>query len=56
MARLYFSQPESRTHSRQYYRNLLAEALAENPAAAETITRQVMIDSMTFWQQAAQIK
>lgn len=56
MARLYFSQPESRAHSRQYYRHLLAKAQAENPAAAETITRQVMVESTTYWQRAAQIK
>lgn len=52
MARLYFSQPESRAHSRQYYHHLLAEAQAENPAAAEKFTRQVMVESMTYWQQA----
>jgi len=54
MARLYFEQKEARAHSRQYYQQLLNEALAKNPTSAEAITRQVMAESMIHWQRAIQ--
>lgn len=55
MARLYFQFSEARADSRQFYQNLLTASLENNPAAAEALTRQVMLDSMTHWQQVGQI-
>ncbi|MFZ0546770.1 MAG: fatty acid metabolism transcriptional regulator FadR [Candidatus Promineifilaceae bacterium] len=54
MARLYFHFAEARSHSRNFYRNLLAQAEAKNPAAAEALTRQIMMESLAQWQQIKQ--
>ena len=49
----YFTLPEARAHSRDFYRDLLAAARAEDPATAECVTRRVMADSLDLWQIAA---
>lgn len=46
----YFSVPEHRQHSRRFYHDLRLAAEAHNPVAAEAITRQVMQESLQFWQ------
>jgi len=53
MALKYFALPEARAHSRDFYRDLLAAARAEDPDTAESITRRVMADSLDLWQIAA---
>lgn len=50
MARLYFHYEEARADSRRFYQKLLAASLEANPAAAETVTRQMMLDSMSHWE------
>lgn len=52
--KLYFSNPAARAHSRSFYKRLLAAAQAEDAAAAENITRQVMSESLELWQRAMQ--
>jgi GntR family negative regulator for fad regulon and positive regulator of fabA len=54
MARLYFQFNEARTDSRQFYQNLLAASLENDSAAAEALTRQIMLDSMAHWRRAGQ--
>jgi GntR family negative regulator for fad regulon and positive regulator of fabA len=54
MARLYFSRKEARAHSRDFYQSLLSKSLADNPDAAEALTRQVMVESMAHWRQVGQ--
>lgn len=49
----YFTLPEARAHSRDFYRDLLAAAQAEDPDTAESVTRRVMTDSLDLWQIAA---
>ena len=49
----YFTLPEARAHSRDFYRDLLAAARAEDPDTAESVTRRVMADSLDLWQIAA---
>jgi len=43
----YFTLPEARAHSRDFYRDL------QDPDTAESITRRVMTDSLDLWQIAA---
>jgi len=52
MAQLYFANPAARAHSTSFYKNLLEAALANEPARAEEITRQVMLDSIHLWEAA----
>ncbi len=49
----YFTLPEARAHSRDFYHDLLAAARAEDPDTAESVTRRVMADSLDLWQIAA---
>lgn len=53
MGSKYFTLPEARAHSRDFYRDLLAAARAEDPDTAESVTRRVMADSLDLWQIAA---
>lgn len=50
MAARYFVAPEARAASRAFYRALLAAARQADPPAAERITREVMEESIAFWQ------
>ena len=50
MAARYFVAAEARAASRGFYRSLLAAAERGDAAAAERITREVMEESITFWQ------
>jgi Transcriptional regulators len=50
MGQIYFANPEARRHSQSFYDELLAAALIHDPARAEEITRQVMIDSIRYWE------
>ena len=43
---IYFSHPECRQHSRDYYRSLLLSAKHKDEIAAESITRRVMAESL----------
>ena len=52
MALIYFQQPVSRRHSQGFYRQLLLAAQARDPARAESMTREVMADSLTLWNRA----
>lgn len=54
MAQLYFANPEARRYSHAFYADLLAAARHNDPAAAEEITRRVMLASIHFWQISAQ--
>jgi GntR family negative regulator for fad regulon and positive regulator of fabA len=52
MAQIYFVNPEAQSHSRLFYQKLLEAARANEPARAEVITREVMLDSIHFWEVA----
>ena len=52
MAMLYFANPEARSHSRSFYKNLLSAALANDIYLAEEVARQVMQDSIDLWLKA----
>jgi GntR family negative regulator for fad regulon and positive regulator of fabA len=52
MAPIYFALAEARDHSRSFYRDLLTAAAAEDPDAAEVITRKVMHATLDLWQVA----
>lgn len=52
MAARYFAPPEARVASRAFYRALLEAARQGDAGAAERITREVMEESITFWQRA----
>ena len=47
----YFANPEARQHSRQYYEDLAAAALANDVDRARILTTSIMKESLTFWQQ-----
>ena len=49
----YFALPEARAHSRDFYRDLLAAAQAEDPDTAESVTHRIMADSLDLWRIAA---
>lgn len=51
MACRYFDSPQARASSKAFYAGLLSAALAGDPHAAESITRQTMQESLTLWQQ-----
>lgn len=51
MAQLYFATAEARSRSRAFYRALATAAAQHDSQQAEHITRVVMQESITFWQQ-----
>ncbi|PID85328.1 MAG: fatty acid metabolism transcriptional regulator FadR [Chloroflexi bacterium] len=52
IACIYFSRPESRRRSRNFYAALLETAAAQDAARAEIICRKVMKESIDLWQSA----
>jgi GntR family negative regulator for fad regulon and positive regulator of fabA len=52
MGKLYFTNPEARLSSQNFYKNLLEAANQNNPSLAEEVTRQVMSDSIHYWELA----
>ncbi|PKO03456.1 MAG: fatty acid metabolism transcriptional regulator FadR [Chloroflexi bacterium HGW-Chloroflexi-5] len=52
MGNLYFSNPESRAHSRSFYKKLLSAVLSNDFYKVEEVTRQVMQDSIQLMQKA----
>ena len=52
MARIYFAQPEARGASSRFYTRLLDAIRQGDAAAAETITREVMAESLVLWETA----
>ncbi|MEW5986522.1 MAG: fatty acid metabolism transcriptional regulator FadR [Chloroflexota bacterium] len=50
MARRYFARPEARARSRAFYAALAQAVRRNDPAAAEEITRAVMVESIELWQ------
>jgi GntR family negative regulator for fad regulon and positive regulator of fabA len=54
MALIYFSLMEARARSRVFYQDLRDAALTNNPQAAESVTRQMMIESLDLWQVAVE--
>jgi GntR family negative regulator for fad regulon and positive regulator of fabA len=52
MACLYFQSSAARNRSRAFYTMLLEAAEAQDPVKAESVTRQIMSDSLTLWRQA----
>jgi len=51
MARRYFSPADARAMSAGFYRELRQHALAADPAAAEALSRRVMLASIAYWEQ-----
>jgi GntR family transcriptional regulator, negative regulator for fad regulon and positive regulator of fabA len=51
MARHYFQQTLARQASRLFYTVLMEKALLKDGLAAESLTRAVMLESITLWQQ-----
>ncbi|RMG92210.1 MAG: fatty acid metabolism transcriptional regulator FadR [Chloroflexi bacterium] len=51
IARLYFSRPEARALSREFYGALQTAVFQHNPEQAEQIARNVMQQSIIMWQQ-----
>ncbi|HEY46438.1 MAG: hypothetical protein AMJ88_05185 [Anaerolineae bacterium SM23_ 63] len=54
MALIYFSSSEARARSRVFYQDLRDAALRKDPEVAESVTRQMMIESLDLWQVAAE--
>lgn len=54
MARIYFSIPETRAHSRAFYEELYNVCNENNPERAMQITKNVMRDSLELWQRVNQ--
>ena len=52
MGERYFAYAPARGHSRRFYAGLLVAAQAGNPILAETITQEVMQESLSIWQAA----
>lgn len=50
MARLYFHSRAARERSSFFYKGLLDAAQAGDPATAEIVTCQVMLDSLALWE------
>ena len=50
MGQLYFANPKARIHSHLFYSRLFEAALTQDAPAAEEITRQVMQESIHFWE------
>ncbi len=53
MACLYFQAPAARASSRRFYGELFQTVQARDAAAAESITRQTMAESLLLWESAA---
>jgi GntR family transcriptional regulator, negative regulator for fad regulon and positive regulator of fabA len=51
LAPIYFSIPSARQHSMQYYQDLAKAAEDKNGKRARTLTKEIMRDSLSFWQQ-----
>jgi len=49
---VYFSLPAAHARSHQFYTDLLAAAESMDSAAAEIVTRDVMLASLAIWQEA----
>lgn len=54
LAQHYFTLPEARAHSKNFYSKLLACARDQQGDEAEVLTRQVMSASITLWRKASQ--
>ncbi len=54
MALIYFSLSEARARSRVFYQDLRDAALTNDPHVAESVTRQMMIESLDLWQAAVE--
>jgi GntR family negative regulator for fad regulon and positive regulator of fabA len=54
MALIYFSLPEARARSCIFYQDLRDAALTNDPNVAESVTRQMMIESLDLWQAAVE--
>lgn len=50
MARRYFAPRDARSMSAAFYHELRQHALAADPAAAEALSRQVMLSSIAYWE------
>jgi GntR family transcriptional regulator, negative regulator for fad regulon and positive regulator of fabA len=51
LAPIYFSIPSARQHSMHYYQDLANAAEDINVELARTLTKEIMRDSLSFWQQ-----
>ncbi|MGI6740112.1 MAG: GntR family transcriptional regulator [Brevefilum sp.] len=51
LAPLYFSIPAACARSKKYYEDLAIAAEAKNAQAAETLTKEMMQESISYWQQ-----
>jgi GntR family negative regulator for fad regulon and positive regulator of fabA len=56
MAQIYFRSPAARASSRAFYARLHLAARAADPQKAETVTRQVMANSLTLWRAATELE
>jgi GntR family negative regulator for fad regulon and positive regulator of fabA len=54
MALIYFSLREARVRSRVFYQDLRDAALTNDPEAAESVTHQMMIETLDLWQVAVE--
>jgi GntR family negative regulator for fad regulon and positive regulator of fabA len=54
MAQIYFNSSAARSSSRAFYRDLLAAIEARDSHRAESVTQQVMEDSLNRWLESAQ--
>lgn len=50
MGRIYFTQPEARAASSQFYARLLDAFQRKDADAAETVTREAMAESLLLWE------
>jgi GntR family negative regulator for fad regulon and positive regulator of fabA len=51
LAPYYFSIPEARQHSQQYYTDLSEAAVKKDIDRAKNLTENIMRESLSFWQQ-----
>jgi GntR family negative regulator for fad regulon and positive regulator of fabA len=56
MAIQYFASSQARQASRIFYQELLAAAGAQDAGAAENITRQMMQNSLSLWEEAKTVR
>ncbi len=52
MGRIYFTQPEARAASNRFYAGLLNALQRRDADAAETVTREIMAESLVLWKAA----
>ena len=52
MAQVYFVQPEARAASHRFYVRLLEAIRQRDTDAAESITREAMVESLNLWEAA----